>query len=214
MGIFEELGRGVDVFVHHVLYDGLRDLFSLEPSWKTQFIGILFLLGFFSIVFLISSFSGAETAQKLAKCTVWLIVTMIIMYPFLYWVDKSGFWSGFTFFVYFIYTYGVLGGGKGSKSILANLIATTVLMGLILWYYTWQMVIYWFKSIGLWLFVFNLILARGMKGGIEGETSNWKVMVIGMFIVIYFICVIYLGWEVVDRDVGCREWEGVKPFWK
>ena len=218
MSTFEEFGKGINVYFKDILVDGITDLFKLSPSWKTQFVGMQIALFALMVVLAIAGFSGAGGAGTLARFCMWLLATSIIMYPFLYWVDKSGFWSGLTFFVYFMYTYSVIGSGgddddkSGSNSILANLVASTVLFGLILWYYTWDMVLWWFRRVGLWLFVFNMILARGFRGGIEHESSKWKLVGIGMFILLYILIVSYLGWELVDKSVDCKEWDGVKPI--
>lgn len=220
MSAFEEFGNGIAVFTNEIVMDGLRDLAKLSPTWKTQYVGILVLLFLMEMFLLVASFSGARVAESLGRFIAWIMVTMIIAYPFLYWVDKSGFLSGLTFFVYFVYTYSVIGSSddddekSGSNSILANLIASTVLFGLIIWYYTWDMVLWWFKRIGLWLFLFNMVLARGFRGGIEKETSNWKLVTMGMFIILYFIAVFYLGYEFVDKDVGRKGWDGARPLWK
>lgn len=218
MGLFEDFGEGIGVYTRDVLFDGIKDAVTLNPSWKSQFVLLQFVLLFLCAVFVVASL-GSDSAKGIFKFLLWLLATSVIMYPFLYWVDHSGFWSGLTFFVYFLYTYSVIGRGgdddnkSGSNSILANLIASTVMFGLILWYYTWDMVIWWFRRVGLWLFVFNMILARGFRGGVEKETSKWKLISIGMFIIIYFMIVIYFGWEFVDRDIGNKEWDGPKPIW-
>lgn len=210
----DELGRGIDVYLNDILADGLKGLFTLSPDWKTAFVGFQLLLAFFFIVFVVASFSGASLAKNISKFTAWLLVTTIIMYPFLYWVDKSGFWSGLTFFLYFLYTYSVLGREHGSASIAANLIAAAILFGLILWYYTWDMVLFWLKSVGLWLFLFNLFLAGGFRKAIEGEESKYRLVATGLFIAFFFAVIVYLGDSFVDKSVACREWDGVKPIWK
>jgi len=208
-----ELENGINVFLQDMLYDGLKDAFTLNPSWKSTYVLLIIAFGVAFIGFMIASFSGSGSAKFLSKLMFWCAFTLAILFPFLYWVDTSGFMSGLVFFVYFLLTYSVLGGGKGRASIAANLVAATILFGAILWYYTWDMCILWLRSVGLWLFLFNLFLFGGLKDAMNESESNTKSVMIGFFIFLFFAVVIFFGTSYMDNTLASKHWDGVKPPW-
>lgn len=205
--------KGVNVFLKDILIDGLSDIFHLSWSWKSTYVGIMFLISVFMISFMIAA-TGSDSAKFCVKLTFWIIFTLAILFPFLYWVDTSGFWSGAMFFIYFLLTYAVLGGERGRASIAANLIAATVMFGAILWYYTWDMCIWWLKRVGLWLFLFNLIIFGGLKDAVNNSESNGKSMFIGFMIFAFFALVIFFGTTYIDQSSASTHWDGVRCPWK